>query len=488
MTGPDDHLRDLIEQVLFTSPGERVMRPDFGSGLLGLVFEPGGTELAATTQHLVQGALQRELGHLISVEAVGGRAGRGHALGRGHATSSCARRSASRRPFARRRAVRYVCCDERRLRGGRGGRRPQRDRVPRGLRLGGAVAGAPPAHALRPAASSRRPGLPRRNVDDHGRRADPTVGVEWVAPGDRASRRRGSGARRRARGPGHRPARPHRLARRLLALHAAPRRRRRAATSPPAGFDPLLTAVEFSFKVECPSDFDCAAGLRVPARAAGRAGDRLPREGLRVVPPLHARPAEPARPGLDRAHARPTSASRSSRRSRTSPTSCPTARTPSRPRRTSRPRRSRTSLRRHARLVDYVVHEGSNARAGCGSSSTARASALAARHAAADPRRGRPPSSSRADGREHRAALAAGARDVRDRRATPCSTTSTSGSTSGRGATPAAACREGATVGDARRRPPAARGRRRARPRGDRGPDDGHARPTRTPRSGPPCG
>jgi phage baseplate assembly protein W len=69
-TGADDHLRDLIEQVLFTAPGERVMRPDFGSGLLGLVFEPGGPELVATTQHLVQGALQQELGHLISVDSV----------------------------------------------------------------------------------------------------------------------------------------------------------------------------------------------------------------------------------------------------------------------------------------------------------------------------------------------------------------------------------------------------------------------------------
>jgi phage baseplate assembly protein W len=69
-TGADDHLRDLIEQVLFTSPGERVMRPDFGSGLLGLVFEPGGLQLAATTQHLVQGALQQELGHLIAVDSV----------------------------------------------------------------------------------------------------------------------------------------------------------------------------------------------------------------------------------------------------------------------------------------------------------------------------------------------------------------------------------------------------------------------------------
>ncbi|MEO5577197.1 MAG: GPW/gp25 family protein [Gaiellaceae bacterium] len=69
-TGADGHLRDLIEQVLFTTPGERVMRPDFGSGLLDLVFEPGGPELVATTQHLVQGALQQWLGHLIAVDSV----------------------------------------------------------------------------------------------------------------------------------------------------------------------------------------------------------------------------------------------------------------------------------------------------------------------------------------------------------------------------------------------------------------------------------
>ncbi len=68
--GPDEHLRDLIEQVLFTAPGERVMRPGFGSGLLELVFEPGGGALAATTQHLVQSALQQWLGHLISTESV----------------------------------------------------------------------------------------------------------------------------------------------------------------------------------------------------------------------------------------------------------------------------------------------------------------------------------------------------------------------------------------------------------------------------------
>ena len=66
----DETLRDLIEQVLFTTPGERVMRPDFGSGLLGLVFEPGGGALVAATQHLVQSALQQWLGHLIAAESV----------------------------------------------------------------------------------------------------------------------------------------------------------------------------------------------------------------------------------------------------------------------------------------------------------------------------------------------------------------------------------------------------------------------------------
>ena len=69
-TGDADHLRDLIEQVLFTSPGERVMRPDFGSGLQALVFEPNSTALAATTQALVQASLQQHLGHLIAVGEV----------------------------------------------------------------------------------------------------------------------------------------------------------------------------------------------------------------------------------------------------------------------------------------------------------------------------------------------------------------------------------------------------------------------------------
>ena len=63
----DAHIRDLIEQVLFTSPGERVNRPTFGSGLGRLVFAPASDEMATATQFLVQGALQQWLGDLIQV-------------------------------------------------------------------------------------------------------------------------------------------------------------------------------------------------------------------------------------------------------------------------------------------------------------------------------------------------------------------------------------------------------------------------------------
>lgn len=69
-TAGDEHIRDLIEQVLFTSPGERVNRPTFGSGLLQLIFAGQDDELSHATQALVQGALQQWLGDLIQVEAI----------------------------------------------------------------------------------------------------------------------------------------------------------------------------------------------------------------------------------------------------------------------------------------------------------------------------------------------------------------------------------------------------------------------------------
>jgi phage baseplate assembly protein W len=64
----DDHIRDMIEQFLFTNPGERVNRPDFGSGLLQLVFAPNSVELAAALQFTVQAGLQQWLGDLIEVQ------------------------------------------------------------------------------------------------------------------------------------------------------------------------------------------------------------------------------------------------------------------------------------------------------------------------------------------------------------------------------------------------------------------------------------
>ncbi len=68
--GRDEHIRQMIEQVLFTSPGERVNRPDFGTGVMQLVFAPNSPELAAATEFTIQGALQQWLGDRIELENV----------------------------------------------------------------------------------------------------------------------------------------------------------------------------------------------------------------------------------------------------------------------------------------------------------------------------------------------------------------------------------------------------------------------------------
>lgn len=69
-TDANDHVRDLIYQVLFTIPGERVNRPEFGCGLKQLVFAPASDALAASTEQLVHGSLIRWLDTVISVEQV----------------------------------------------------------------------------------------------------------------------------------------------------------------------------------------------------------------------------------------------------------------------------------------------------------------------------------------------------------------------------------------------------------------------------------
>lgn len=70
LTGDDDYVRDLMEQVLFTTPGERVNRPTFGSGLLQLVFAPNSDVLAGVVETTVQAALQQHMADYVLVEGV----------------------------------------------------------------------------------------------------------------------------------------------------------------------------------------------------------------------------------------------------------------------------------------------------------------------------------------------------------------------------------------------------------------------------------
>ena len=65
--GTDKHVRDMIEQLLFTNRGERVNRADFGSGLQQLIFAPNSPELASALQFTIQAALQESLEDVIEV-------------------------------------------------------------------------------------------------------------------------------------------------------------------------------------------------------------------------------------------------------------------------------------------------------------------------------------------------------------------------------------------------------------------------------------
>ena len=69
-TGGEDHVRDLVLQVLFTEPGERVNLPEFGCGVKRLTFAPDNDVLRATTRFLIAQNLERWLGDLIEVEHV----------------------------------------------------------------------------------------------------------------------------------------------------------------------------------------------------------------------------------------------------------------------------------------------------------------------------------------------------------------------------------------------------------------------------------
>jgi uncharacterized protein len=68
--GPDDHLRDLILQILFTNPGERVNLPTFGVGVQQLVFAPNSDVLRSSAQFLISAGLQQWLGDRVKVNQV----------------------------------------------------------------------------------------------------------------------------------------------------------------------------------------------------------------------------------------------------------------------------------------------------------------------------------------------------------------------------------------------------------------------------------
>jgi phage baseplate assembly protein W len=67
-TGENNHILDMLEQLIFTNPGERVNRPDFGSGILQLLFAPNSPELAATVQFTLQAAIQHWLGDIVEIQ------------------------------------------------------------------------------------------------------------------------------------------------------------------------------------------------------------------------------------------------------------------------------------------------------------------------------------------------------------------------------------------------------------------------------------
>ena len=69
-TGDDEHIRDMIEQLLLTSRGERVNRPDFGSGLMQMVFAANSPELATALQFSLQADIQRWLGDLVELKSL----------------------------------------------------------------------------------------------------------------------------------------------------------------------------------------------------------------------------------------------------------------------------------------------------------------------------------------------------------------------------------------------------------------------------------
>lgn len=66
----DAHVRQLLEQLLFTNPGERVNRPGFGCGLLQLVFEGNSARLATGLTATITAAVMQWLADAVELRSV----------------------------------------------------------------------------------------------------------------------------------------------------------------------------------------------------------------------------------------------------------------------------------------------------------------------------------------------------------------------------------------------------------------------------------
>jgi phage baseplate assembly protein W len=69
-TSRADHVRDLLEQLLFTRPGERLTQPQLGAGVQDLLFGPLSEDVAGAAQALIELAIHQHLSREIADSAV----------------------------------------------------------------------------------------------------------------------------------------------------------------------------------------------------------------------------------------------------------------------------------------------------------------------------------------------------------------------------------------------------------------------------------
>ena len=303
------YVRQLIEQVLFTSPGERLNMPDFGSGLLQLPFAPDSAETRGGDA-VRRAGLPAEVAQRLHRRAVRRRIGARRAAQReGHVFA----RQPGRHPGAdvrlRGHRMIYACCEERR-----------RAAVLGNPTLNGidylevldhdAPPGSPRQqslllHCLKAAPTTLQPA----NVLITGGESIIGISAVWIAPATNLPPAAGPaevayfGSLPDAanvlvvRTNKYGDFSPYTL--RLVNDAEQASEDPLEVTESLDGFDPQLTEVRFNFKVECGPDFDCApATPECPPDLADPAADQLPREGLRIVQDRPARPSEAAPAGL----------------------------------------------------------------------------------------------------------------------------------------------------------------------------------------------